>query len=768
MTDEFQNTTPDQPKRMLSVPQRPLSSPANHRLPIAALANGTSFGAGDVLTFLQHWWWKCLLAGGILSIGAGILVWLTFKPVYEATAWIEIKEQPVFVAFEPRLGTGSAQMFFKTQLQMIRSPVILSKLCIDPKIVRFKESQEANSVLEWLESGLKVSFRGDSELCEISFRARQPEAAATVVNSVMAAYLTSQRDQAGQQTDRIIVLLEEERRRRITELEQFQERVRVLAKKVTGRDAIAGIGKKDVVIAQNPVAEFEARRTAVEVERVVLEAKLRSYREMGSKAIEVDPEELELALESDPAVKDLRMKLLQANSHLRDSRLRERQRKPSGDDSQRQPSGDSPTLQRLAKTVQGLEKSLEELQNELRPKFTEEVRKAKKAQLSRAVAELEANIEGQRQVERAWQDRIEEQRTKLASAGDQSADLEFALGDLERSSEVYQKIADRIIALRTEMRAPMRTNELKAATVPSQPLEAIPYKQLAVACLGSLLAPFGLAFLWERSLRRIRDARQITAQSNLQVLGEITALPARALRSGQRSSDRQMRDRLTFEESVDALRVGLTQTASFRDLRTLAVTSAISREGKSSLSYSLALSLSRCTDQPTLLIDADMRAPDLHAMCDIARDPGLAEVLGRTCAIADAIVPYAAQRIHLLPAGRLHGSPHLLLKDGAFQSLLDTLRSQYRFIVIDCPPVLAASESLVLAGAADGTLMCTMRDVSRGSQLQLASEKLIASGAVILGAVINGVPRRTWLYKYGGYEYSHNHGSTQDDPVVEP
>ena len=67
------------------------------------------------------------------------------------------------------------------------------------------------------------------------------------------------------------------------------------------------------------------------------------------------------------------------------------------------------------------------------------------------------------------------------------------------------------------------------------------------------MLPFGLAFLWERHIGRISDSRQIAGETHLQVLGEITTLPARSLIPGRRSSDRMLRERVTFEESVDAL-----------------------------------------------------------------------------------------------------------------------------------------------------------------------------------------------------------------------
>ena len=85
--------------------------------------------------------------------------------------------------------------------------------------------------------------------------------------------------------------------------------------------------------------------------------------------------------------------------------------------------------------------------------------------------------------------------------------------------------------------------------------------------------------------------------------------------------------------------------------------------------------------------------------------------------------------------------------------LVAKLRTQYRYIVIDTPPVLSASESLVVAKAADGTLICTLRETSRTAQVRETYHRLHNVGAQVIGVVLSGVPTRTYAYKYGSYGY---------------
>jgi len=209
-----------------------------------------------------------------------------------------------------------------------------------------------------------------------------------------------------------------------------------------------------------------------------------------------------------------------------------------------------------------------------------------------------------------------------------------------------------------------------------------------------------------------------------------------------------------FEESIDSLRVCLWLPEDRKNVHVLSVCSAIHGEGKTSVASQLAVSMAKCSSTPVLLIDADMRSPDIHHIFKIPNEPGLAAVLDGRSSLDDAIVTDWSDQVHLLPAGRLTMSPHKLLGGDTFPSLLRTLRARYSHIIIDTPPILSAAEALLLAKFSDGTIICTRRNYSRERQVKLAHERLVAAGAKPLGAVFNAVPTRRYAYTYGSYDYA--------------
>jgi len=345
---------------------------------------------------------------------------------------------------------------------------------------------------------------------------------------------------------------------------------------------------------------------------------------------------------------------------------------------------------------------------------------------------------------------------QVATFSVENLNLTFRKDELAQAEKVLERVTERQIALQTERSAPPRVKLLDPAKPPPAPVEILPFKKMALAGLLGLCFPFALAVGWEGLSRRISGSEDLEQQLHLAVLGEITRLPARRLALSGSNEARISLEVRVFQESIDSLRTALTLSNDLREMRILAITSAVNHEGKTSLASQLALSLARATGKTTLLIDGDMRAPDVHKVFGVPQGPGLAEVLCHECPLADAIVPTHSEHVHLLPAGEIKVSPHRLLGNGAWKSLVEQIPSSYGYVIIDTPPVLAASEALVLARAADATLLCVMRDVSRADQVRKAAERLLIAGGRPVGTVLSGVPMSHRKYGYGIYPSPSN------------
>ena len=694
--------------------------------------------AAEVMAVLRRWWWQCTLAGFVCAAAAIAAVWSTFTPVYEALALLLIKTDPDYIAFKTQTNGFS---FAWNQLETLRSPIVLSRVASKPGVANQLEAEEFGDVDRWLAKMLDVRFIGRSDLCEVKFRSKNPEVAAAVANAVVEEYLALHVDRESEQADRIIALLLAQQRERQSEVETLRGNVRTLLKKTTGREPLIIQGDNSTVVTQNPLAELEERRVAAEVEYDVSAAQLQAYQDAAAdKKVEITSEELQQAIFERPEVQ----RLNDHAAYLEHILFQTRRTAARGD---KDPAVTSKTKE-LATAREAVEKAVERF----RPIVAKELERELSAKQVEKIQDLRVKVEVQKRLLAQWEEKVEKERKEMELHGDDRLTLKFAEDDLQRSEEVHARIAERIVALKTEKVAPARATMQHEAKTPKEPVEKIPYRKLAIAGLGAFLAPFGLAFLWERLSRRVSDGDRLAAESKMLVLGEVASLPT--LRAaGKLPSANYYRERVTFEESVDALRVTLTLLPECKDIRTLLVTSAISGEGKTNVATSLAASLARATHEPLLIIDGDMRDPNLHEIFDVSAKPGLANVLEDLSSLDDAIVQTGVENVDLLPAGKLRFSPHFLLRNGAFRSILDRTKEKYRYVIVDSPPVLSASEAVVLAHACDGVLICTRCDYSRSPQLCAAKERLVGAGANVLGAVINGLPTRSWAQRYGGYGY---------------
>ena len=101
--------------------------------------------AAEVMAVMRRWWWQCTLAGFVCAVAAASAVWATFTPVYEALAILLIKSDPDYIAFKTQPNGFS---FAWTQLETLRSPIVLSRVASKPGIASQAETQKQRQQFE--------------------------------------------------------------------------------------------------------------------------------------------------------------------------------------------------------------------------------------------------------------------------------------------------------------------------------------------------------------------------------------------------------------------------------------------------------------------------------------------------------------------------------------------------------------------------------------------------------------------------------------------
>ena len=692
---------------------------------------------GFVVRVLLQWWYIAIPLGILAAILSAILVFLSFTPVYRAAAVVQIASRAPYIAYEADEAPLTTKEFVETQVELLRSPVVIETVLADPEIADMPQVKQQSNPVEWLVGRVKINQVGNSELYRVALDDADPEISSQLVNAIIKGYFDVRSRDDDTRTDRVVQLLQVEKETRAAEVQKLREKMKALSQETLGRDPFTDLpsGPSDI---RHPLQTLQEQVTRTEVDRKLLEVEIQALNEAiaSKKAAPVPKMQVELAVDASDEIRDLRA--LVAAKKVEMHRI----------ESLSAVGKQDPGYLRLQRDIATYQRAIDNSAKQARPNVTEQMESIAALDREDALSRLKAQLEAKKSMEAIYRERFEEKLAEVSKSGDKSLELEFTRSELEREEQVFKLIAERLMALATEMRAPGRVSVLKRADPPRYPVERIPLRNLALAGFASACFPFGLIVLWEMSQRRICDLSQLSKQTPSTVVREVAKIGAgRKIGGG--------RDIRLFEESIDGLRVGLQLTNRDDDnARILAVVSAVKGEGKTSVATQLALSIARATGRPTLLIDGDMRAPDIHEIFEIAHGVGLAQVLDEACAIDDAVVTSWSENVHILPAGRLQKSPHSLIGGGRLDRLLDELKQRYGNIIIDTPPILSASEALYIAKLADSTVFCTKSNRSRERQVRLAYEHLLAAGVQPVGVVLSAVATRRYSYTYGRYDYS--------------
>jgi len=193
-------------------------------------------------------------------------------------------------------------------------------------------------------------------------------------------------------------------------------------------------------------------------------------------------------------------------------------------------------------------------------------------------------------------------------------------------------------------------------------------------------------------------------------------------------------------EAYRTLRINLQFAALDVKLRTLLVTSAGPGEGKSTTLANLAVTLAQ-TEQSVLVIDGDLRCPGLHMLFGLGNETGLTTMLLDDRALDDP--PLQSTKINglrLLASGPLPPRPPDLLGSHRMDKVIDRLLGQADLVLLDAPPIMAATDAVVLSTKVDGVLLVACAGKTKREHVQRAVERLRKVNARLVGAVLTNVP----------------------------
>jgi len=309
------------------------------------------------------------------------------------------------------------------------------------------------------------------------------------------------------------------------------------------------------------------------------------------------------------------------------------------------------------------------------------------------------------------------------------------------------------------------------AKVPANPSSPKKKLNMIMALMVGLIGGFGLAFLFERLDNSVKNFEDIEKFIGLPSLGLVPTFTLDGLKKqyGHPIDPKTMPDvgaqqisfelisslapNSTYAEHYRSIRTALLLSAPDTKIKTLVVTSALPKEGKTSTLSNLAVTLAQAGKR-ILIIDADLRNPCQHKIFKIKNVTGLSSFLAGSITIGNILHATSIPQLFLINAGPVPPNPVELLGSGKMAALLDELKSNFDYILIDSPPVLAVSDALVLGPKIDGMILVVWGEKTSRDAVRCAREKIDVHRIKSVGVIINNIRLRDFNYYYSNRYYA--------------
>uniref|UniRef100_UPI0032B109B1 polysaccharide biosynthesis tyrosine autokinase n=1 Tax=uncultured Psychrobacter sp. TaxID=259303 RepID=UPI0032B109B1 len=313
-----------------------------------------------------------------------------------------------------------------------------------------------------------------------------------------------------------------------------------------------------------------------------------------------------------------------------------------------------------------------------------------------------------------------------------------------------------------------QTGFARIIDLPINTFDAIAPKKLQIMILALLLGGMlGTMLVLLKNLLRnvVKDPERLEAKTGVPVIATIPRSPLLTrLQKKNKSPNRLLahadNDSLSYE-AIKSLRTnlmfGMPVVGKVGErAKVILITGESPGVGKSFISANLTEVFSQL-DKKVLIIDADMRLGELHRMFDMTPDNGLGDYLAQQGELAAAIHPTSIDNIDFMPRGQHPKNPSSLLSGDKFEQMMTELNEHYDYIVIDSPPILAASDAMIMSHYADKVLMVTRYDQSVEGQVAYAIKQMHKADIQVDGIVLNDV-QQGLMSKYS-YHYSYAYGN---------
>jgi polysaccharide biosynthesis transport protein len=767
------------------------AAPSRSAMPGRPGAKPGEEGGMKVLTYLRLHWLMIVFCGMLLGGAGAYAAWELLASKYESYALLQVSSVPATVASGGNREQARTDFvtYLKTTSALIKSEFVLTAALRDIKDLPTIKAQK--DPIKFLDEELLVTWQDGSEVVRVTFKSHEPVDAKRIVDAVQTAFMKE-----------VVMKEVGEKQYLRNKVEEAMQEMRAILQKRVGEKAVAkgdpapapaappgivpagGVPPKDgnigfapvpvpaappmvppgpgalppLALGVPPVAPAVAgpvippdpagwERVYKNKPEIVINEMASLMQELKRLPIQINEgkRRLELLQAKLDAIKNAPVSQLTLDMVERDQdvvahilkakqawREYEFRLNSAGDPN-------APGVVELKKAYDAHEAKLTSVRKEKADTFE---RARRVAEANKIAGEMEALIGSlQRQ-----QEQFDTAKALLAKTEKQMLDLplperghgpdgkefvynpEFSVTDT--TDGIYRRLVQQYYLTQMELNSPPRVKVIQPA---SNPTQKDTKKQIIGTVFAGLLgfALMGVGVVaFESMARRVSSLGDVKFATPVPVVGVIPGQPGMA-----RNADPV---RLAAaNEALDKLRTYVSQAWLARGATTVAVTSPLGDEGKAYTAFGLASSLAQ-SGYKTLLVDFDLRDPQLHALAGIANQNGVCELL-RAEIDPTAAIQFLPNGLHLVPCGKWSDEARKAATGERLEALLTKLKGPYDCLVLHAHALLTAAESVEVARRCEVVLVCARYRETTTPLLKRAAERVAAmeipySGVVYIGS----------------------------------
>jgi capsular exopolysaccharide synthesis family protein len=609
----------------------------------------------------------------------------------------------------------------------LRGPGPLSRLASDlqpllrwvngesAKVSRPGENEDLTKTIDAFLEKLKVSSDGRSRVITVSFSSVNPVTASQVVNTLADAYIVERLDQKFEATRRANIWLSDRLNTLRQELQVSEDAVEKFrnANGLLRTQQPVGQAGQNVTLTMQQMAQVSAEAITARTKYLEAQSRLAQLQRTG---ITRGGGNIDAAMKDDSILEVLQSPVIQAlRAQEADAQRREA-------DLTAHFGEKYPSVINIRAEAAGI-----------RGKIQTEV--------NRIVEGLKNEVATQQARGQSLNAMLDKMKTDAAH----NDIAEVQLHDLERQAQANRALYENFLTRFKQTESDDSYQQPEASIISRAPVPVLPsFPQKTVLMVLSVVTSFligwVLALICENLDVAIRSMDQVRGRLKVNALGMVPALAGVRRAIGTSRPEKEVMDRplSAYTEAIRSIHTNLMLADVDRRPRIVLVTSALPGEGKSTMAMSLAQTIAR-SGQRVVVVDGDLRRPALHRLAGIAHKPGLIEwLLGRSAA-EEVIYSAGPGGVDIIPAGSQPQMPPNLLSSDRFRLLLHGLTERYDMVILDSAPVLAVSDTRVLAALAERTLFVVRWASTSHKVAASALHQLFEAGATVAGVALTAV-----------------------------